>query len=245
MVSEQLEFNVKNFEHRKAYMLQKLSDALDKNEVDRDIIVHLGLLNRLSFCFTTSSCSGRIALIDAPLIGPKYESKKVHRWHDIVKPEDVWNKITEYTPSHILWLKFDSFIISFSVCSIRWAMFFIKLARYMNLKDSGIRSINPKAGYINMDFMSTEKISVPVKTSTSILLDKDSMVHIIKIANFLMRKNKIKLQMLRECLELIVRYVESGHNEPPQLRIFDPVIKKYRDELARLRNSRTFRMYDH
>lgn len=240
---EFLEININNFKNRKKLMLSKLRVAIDSNEVDPDILPHLQIINSLPFCFTTSSCSGRIALIDAPLLGPKYESTKAFRWHSIVDAKLVWTAINEYGPRHILWMKFDSFIISFSTHSLRWAMFFIRLARYINLKDSGIRSINPKAGYINLDFMSTEKLSIPVKSKNGLLIDYESFVHTVNIANFLMKKNKIKLDILRECLEVILEHIKD-HEEPPNLNLFDPVLQKYRERMNELKNDRIFIEYE-
>ncbi len=242
---ENIIFNINNFKNRKKIMLEKLKHAIQNNEVDTDILPHLDILNSLPFCFTTSSCSGRIALIDAPLVGPKYESKKAFRWHSMIDLNSVWEAINSYKPSHILWLKFDSFIISFSVSSITWAMFFIKLARYINLKDSGIRSINPQAGFVNMDFMSTEKISAPIKTPSSLLVSYETLSNILDIANFLMIKNRIKLNMLRDCLELIKQHISDEHMTPPRLQIFQPIVKKYRAKIEELRNNEIFVKYEY
>jgi len=89
-VIEHLEFNINNFRNRKTLMLNKLDEAIKRGEVDKEVLPHLEILNSFPFCFTTSSCSGRIALIDAPLVGPKYESKKAFRWHSPVDTDIVW-----------------------------------------------------------------------------------------------------------------------------------------------------------
>ena len=240
---ETIEINKNNFKNRKNLMLSKLRAAIRSSEVDVDILPHLDIINSMPFCFTTSSCSGRIALIDAPLLGPKYESTKAFRWHSTVDITHVWAAISEYLPRHILWLKFDSFIISFSTYSIRWATFFIRLARYINLKDSGIRSINPKAGYINLDFMSTEKLSIPVKSKGKLLISYESLVHVINIANFLMKKNRIKLDMLKECLKITLQHAKI-HEYPPNLSLFDQVLQEYRKKLSTLKNDPTFIDYE-
>ncbi len=244
VMEEKLVFNINNFRNKKKLMIKKLQEAKDRGEVDTDIVPHLEILNSFPFCFTTSSCSGRIALIDAPLVGPKYESRKAYRWHSIVDPCVIKRAIEEYTPRHILWLKFDSFIISFSVSSIIWASFFIKLARYLNLKDSGIRSINPRAGYVNMDFMSTEKISVPVKTKNSVLVDETTLENIIKLALFLMKKNKIKLSLLYNVLIELRNRVSEETDTPPELRVFDPIIEEYRRKIMELRGDRIYKAYE-
>mgnify|MGYP000070605064 CR=1 FL=1 len=243
-VIEHLEFNINNFRNRKTLMLNKLDEAIKRGEVDKEVLPHLEILNSFPFCFTTSSCSGRIALIDAPLVGPKYESKKAYRWHSPVDADIVWEKINSYTPGHILWLKYDSFIISLSLCSIDWATFFIKLARYLNLKDSGIRSINPRAGYVNMDFMSTEKISTPIRTRKKILIDYEYFNSLMDIANFLMQKNKIKLSLLIECLTLLKDWLNEHPRCIPELKIFDPIISRYRQKINELKSTHTFKKYE-
>lgn len=230
-----MEINVNNFQERKRIMLNKLEEAKRKNEVDKDIIPHIDIMNSWPFVFTTSSCSGRIALIDAPFVGPKKESEKAFRWHSKVDPARVLGAIREYTPRNVLWLKFDSFILAFSVSSLKWAKFFLNLARFINLKDSGIRSINPNAGYINMDFMSTEKLSLPVKISNHIMLSEEDLTKIIQIANFLMDKNKIKLKLLYDILVILDRWIKEGNMFPPALDLFDDAIKVYRRELEVLK----------
>lgn len=229
-----LRFNYKNFLNRKNYMLAKLNDAIRKGDVDENIIPHLNLLNALPFCFTTSSCSGRVLLIDAPLVGPKRESKKVHSWHRLVSFEEVKAVIEKYEPKNVLWLKFDSFIIAFSVASIEWAAFFLKLARQLNLKDSGIRSINPKAGFVNMDLTSTEKMHLPVRTKSTILVDDLYLKRALMIANFLMRKNFLKLDMLKQTLEMLHSWLRNN-NSPPSLDILKPIVSRYLIALTELK----------
>ncbi|MCR8455075.1 MAG: hypothetical protein NDP09_01985 [Crenarchaeota archaeon] len=233
IIESVVRFNYKNFLNRKNYMLAKLNDAIKKGEVDKYIIPHLNLLNSMYFCFTTSSCSGRILLIDAPLIGPKYESKKVRIWHQLADYEEVKASIENYEPKNILWLKFDSFIIAFSVASMEWAEFFLKAARLLNLKDSGIRSINPRAGFINMDLTSTEKMHLPVRTRNDILVDDNYLRNVVIIANFMMQKNLLKLDMLRHTLEILHSWL-GNNNSPPPLDILKPAISEYRTALTEL-----------
>lgn len=234
-----LEFNYNNFLNRKRVSMLKLEEAITKGEVDEQILPHLNLINSLPFCFTTSSCSGRIALIDAPLLGPKRESCKAFRWHDTVSYEVVLEAISSYKPKNVLWLKFDSFIIAFSVASAEWATFFIKLARYLNFKDSGIRSINPRAGFINMDFTSTEKMSFPVRIGDRVLVDEDYLREAIEIANFMMKKNLLKLNLLKETLERLHEWLKDN-DTPPPLGIFDQIISKYRAALVELKRTRHY-----
>lgn len=239
MIVSMLEFNYNNFLSRKKHMLSKLKEAIFRGEVDRQVLPHLNLINSLPFCYTTSSCSGRIALIDAPLIGPKKESKKVLRWHEPVSFGEVRNSIHRYEPKNVLWLKFDAFIIAFSVASAEWAMFFIKFARYLNLKDSGIRSINPRAGFINMDFMSTEKMSLPVRIGKRIIIDDKYLKEAITIANFMMEKNSLKLDLLRKSLERLHEWLKDN-DTPPPLNIFDPLISEYKERLEGLKKTQQY-----
>lgn len=234
-IKEEVIFQYHNFLHRKKIVMEKLKKSLEKGEVDSAIIPHLELINSLPFAYTTSSCAGRIILIDAPLHGAKHISKKVRVWHDTVEFNEVWDVIVNYQPMNILWLKFESFIISFNVASIKWATFFIKLARVLDLKESGIRSIAPESGYIVMDFMSTEKMCLPVALKNEIFVEKNYLEKVINIANLLMVRNKIRLDMLKESLEFIKHWIlVENRKDPPPIKLFEPMVRKYKLRIREL-----------
>ncbi|RLF92142.1 hypothetical protein DRN82_00495, partial [Thermococci archaeon] len=59
----------KNFERAKKEALMSLEIALRRGEVDEDIIPLLEKINSMENYFTTSSCSGRISVMEMPHFG--------------------------------------------------------------------------------------------------------------------------------------------------------------------------------
>ncbi|MGQ4891732.1 MAG: tRNA-wybutosine modification methyltransferase TYW3 [Candidatus Njordarchaeia archaeon] len=204
-----------NFLNRKKQFMEKLQIAKEKNEVDYDIIELLDLINSLPFAYTTSSCSGRIMLIDIPPSEKKFESFRLARWHYVVDYETFWNTIKNYKPKGVLWLKVDSFIIAFAVNSIEWAAYFLKLARLLGLKYSGIRSINIKGEYIILDVASTEHVHLPLSDrERGLLVDEEYAKYIYNIAISKLKKTKSRLRRFHRAIKLLKKLYEEGKVDP-------------------------------
>ena len=204
-----------NFRNRKKQFMEKLQEALDAGLVDEDIIDVLDLINALPFAYTTSSCSGRIMLIDIPPSEKKYESNRIARWHSVIDFDTFWETITNYKPKGTLWLKVDSFIVAFAVNSIDWAAYFLKLARFLGLKYSGVRSINLKADHIILDIASTEHVHLPLSDKEKgLLITKEYGKYIYEIATYKLRKTKERLNRFRVALKILNELYEKGELDP-------------------------------
>ena len=201
--------------NRKKQFMEKLRIAKERNEVDEDVIELLDLINSLPFAYTTSSCSGRIMLIDIPPSEKKFESYRLARWHQVIDFETFWNAIKEYKPRGTLWLKVDSFIIAFAVNSINWASYFLKLARLMGLKYSGIRSINLKSEYIILDVASTEHVHLPVSDEErGLLINEEYARYVYDIAVKKLKKTKRRMEKFRRAMKLLRELCEKGEVDP-------------------------------
>ena len=62
--------------------LSRLKDHMIKGLVDSDLIDFLSEINTRECLFTTSSCSGRVAIISGKNIFNKKNSKIIKTWHD-------------------------------------------------------------------------------------------------------------------------------------------------------------------
>ncbi len=207
----------------------KLSKAVANGEVDQDIIDVLELINSLPFAYTTSSCSGRIMLIDIPPSEKKFESIRIARWHQVINFETFWKTIVNYKPNGTLWLKVDSFIIAFAVSDIRWASFFLRLARLLGLKYSGIRSINLRGGYIIVDISSTEHVHLPLSDKKEgILIDEKYAQYIYNIAIKKLQKTKNRLNKFRKALRIVKEKVNEGKLDP--LNVDFSIFEKLNDK---------------
>jgi len=84
-----------------------------------------------------------------------------------------------------------------------------------------------------MDLTSTEKMHLPVRTRNGILVDDNYLRNVVIIANFMMQKNLLKLDMLRHTLEILHSWL-GNNNSPPPLDILKPAISEYRTALTEL-----------
>lgn len=220
----------KVFLDRKKIFLNKLNIAKKNKEVDEDIVDLLDMFNSIPFIYTTSSCSGRIMLIDVPFNQRKSASKRIAKWHRPVTFDSVWDIIKSYNPKGVLWLKQESFIIALAVPSIEWASYLIRLARLFGFKESGIRSINLDAHHVFLDISGTEKLHVPVSlNSRGLIITREYGEFLINTANKLLFRTKNKLNLLRSIVRKLLVILETNYIEDPRkigFKAFLELLKK-------------------
>src|SRR3989338_5898199 len=112
----------------KKQKLEELENASQENKVDDSITPLLNILNKHENIVTTSSCYGRIVLLEYDLKKGKRESNFYKKWHKKVKSEEVEDAIRNYTLAKeassalvvargaepagaLLWFKVEPFIL--------------------------------------------------------------------------------------------------------------------------------------
>ncbi len=79
--------------------LERLRAHLERGLVDRDIAGFLLELNELKQClFTTSSCSGRVVVLEAADFFDKHGASMLASWHDPVECLEGVRRFCSYTP---------------------------------------------------------------------------------------------------------------------------------------------------
>jgi tRNA wybutosine-synthesizing protein 3 len=73
----------------KTERMKKLDNKICEGEVDEEILPIIEKINSNPNYFTTSSCAGRIALIELPEIGDKEGAEFLGKWHREVEVEEV------------------------------------------------------------------------------------------------------------------------------------------------------------
>ena len=156
-----------NFNNQKKMALSKI-DKSRKGSIDRKIKPLIGLINKNRHYFTTSSCSGRIALIED---GKKHENAVLWQSHDVVDDTASVEILEHIRIKHkergILWLKVEPCMITLISSSIEKASEIVNLAKEAGWKKSGF-SISRK-GRIIVELASTENLAIPLSTDEKIL----------------------------------------------------------------------------
>lgn len=180
------------FESQKKRALERLRIQ----GADEEVAVILQKINSLDDFFTTSSCSGRIALICLPEIGAKREATFIGKWHRPVKKEEVLAAMNDATSSRKgdLWLITQSPIVHVACKSLDKAEALLRIAIGSGFKYSGIKAIAKDDLKVMVEMMSTERMDVPLASDGRIFYSEAYLDFIVSKANFMLARGKEKLK---------------------------------------------------
>jgi len=179
----------KEFLDAKEISLGKLERAYVWDEVDEDILSLLDLINKSEEYYTSSSCSGRILLLQIPEIGDKKQAEFLGRWHRTIKTEEILKSIKK-SDKGIIWLLAQSPIIHIGAKSNSAADKIVKIANASGFKNSHIKSVGKKP---IVEIGSTERLDAPIGEDGALFCEKEHLELLIRISNEVIKKSMLKL----------------------------------------------------
>ncbi len=182
-------------------------DKSQKGSIDKAIIPLLDLINSYDDYFTTSSCSGRIVLIEK-----RGKRKDQARWllasHDKVTLDQVIASLKTQGRNDI-WLKQESWILHVACRRIDSAKDLLKLCHAQGLKRSGITSLGRK---IMVEIMSTESLSTLIAKDGVLLITNGYLKELVDESNYLIDRTRERLASFQEGFS---RMIALNHGNPP------------------------------
>lgn len=178
---------------------KRAMERLRVGGADEEVAGIIEKINGFEGFFTTSSCSGRIALIRLPEIGAKREAEFIGKWHRAVTKEEVLGTIKTSEKGEI-WLLSQSPILHVACRSLEKAKTLLRIAIESGFKYSGIKAIsnsnsNSKDnGKVVVEIMSTERMDVPLGKDGVMFCSESYMEFILSKANFMLERGKGKLK---------------------------------------------------
>ena len=166
------------------------ADGADENA---ELQALLRKINAMRSYFTTSSCAGRIALIELPRIGAKKEAKFLGKWHREITKEELARALKKYRRGE-LWLIAQGPIVHVAARDIEHASRLLKAALRCGFKKSGIISLSKSR--VNVEILSTERIDVPLGTGGRVLCSGEALDFFIEKANAVIGRSAGKLKRL-------------------------------------------------
>ena len=177
--------------------LKKLNKAINENKLDKKIKYIINLINSNNNYFTSSSCSGRIVIIEIPEIGDKKQAKFLGKWHREIHFDEVINSVNT-SKSGMIWLLAQSPILHVKTKSISSADKLIKIAISSGFKNSGIKSIT---GNIVVEICSTERLDTPIGKNGILFSSENHLKFLVDISNYILKKSRRKLNLLKKNLK--------------------------------------------
>ena len=176
------------FEKQKAQALNNYNASASCGDLDMQMKPLLDSINSLKHFYTTSSCIGRIVLIEDK--GGKGNINTLGKWH--YKPAiNEFFKVLKPNEG-ILWFKYESPIMHVVAKTIDSAKALMDVCRHSGFKRSGIQSV--KTERILCEILSTEKIDVPLGENGEIHVSFDYLRFLLKQGGgkFDISQNKLK-----------------------------------------------------
>jgi tRNA wybutosine-synthesizing protein 3 len=187
----------RDFLDGKKIAISKLKKAKIENKVDKGIIQILNLVNNSNNYYTTSSCYGRIILLEIPNIGNKKEAIFLGKWHRTIEFDELISA-SKNSKTGQIWLLSQSPIIHIASKTFDAADRLLKLAISCGFKNSGIKSLGRK---IIVEICSTERLDAPVGSKGILFCNIEHLKLLTSVSNEILNKSFKKLDKLERELK--------------------------------------------
>lgn len=178
----------------KKHHVKKLEEAIRNKKMDPLMIDICQFIAQTKNYFTTSTCSGRITLMDVNEKDEKKENAFFRKWHRKVKLEEVWEGINDNSNIENLWFKQDAFVFVIGTNKMEKTKPIIQACQEAGVKKYGIHHF--EKGKVLMEIFGSKGMSVPVKERKEILVEKEYVQKLVEIANKKWIQNNETLEKL-------------------------------------------------
>lgn len=194
--SEAKKLNKRYINSRKK-AIDSLNREMEMGKVDEKALPIVSKINGKLDFFTTSSCSGRIAILEIPSIGRKKKAKFLGKWHRKVKEDEIKEAIEKATKGDI-WFLVQSPIFHVSTISMENARKLLAVANQSGFKYSSIKAFN---GRVVVEILGTERIDAPIGKDGEIYGGSEYIKILTDVANQMMDRMDYCLRRLEENID--------------------------------------------
>lgn len=181
--------------------MESLEMKICEGEVDEEILPIVESINSNPDYFTTSSCAGRIALIEMPGLGDKESAEFLGKWHREVRVEEVIAEFSKAKDNTTVFLLAQSPIIHIRCRNLESAVKLRNIAVESGLKYSTLKSLtlNSKNEPVKVvvEILSSENIHVPIARSGRFFPNDDYLTFLVENANQALRRAREKLERFK------------------------------------------------
>jgi len=172
-----------------------IAEERDIGYLDPGIEDVLRRLNSLKGVSTTSSCIGRVAIVEGPIHwGRGEDTRIVFKTHGRVRPEDILRVVGRGFES--LWLRANGPILHLRVSSLDCAAHILAMARPHGFKHSGVISLSREGPVVEL--MSAAQMSTPLVLAGRpvVRLDSAGLERLAGAANMVVEEGRRGLEEL-------------------------------------------------
>lgn len=178
-------------------------------------------MNELEYCYSTSSCAGRIIVIKSfqeSQKNKKFNIEWIYLTHDIrddidqAVDEIITNieKINTVNIDEEIWIKLEPPIVSLRILNFENAKYLLDLFRTNGFKNSGIRSLNHD-GSVHLSLVDTHRIETLIGDHYNrLMLSKEYLKILYEKANHKLMASRKRIDHMKEIiLDIISKQQKS------------------------------------
>ncbi len=179
--------------------IESLIKAIEKEKIDKKAMPIVEKINKLEDFFTTSSCSGRIVILEIPSFGKKRRARFLGKWHRKVKIEEVKEALKKASKGEI-WFLVQSPIFHISTISMGNVKKLLTIANHSGFKYSSIKAFN---GKFIVEVLGTERIDAPLGIDGKIFINEPYLKILTDIANKMIERMEKNLKRFERNLDTL------------------------------------------
>ncbi|MCU0851243.1 MAG: hypothetical protein MUC80_08265 [Candidatus Thermoplasmatota archaeon] len=184
------------FMDAKENALKSLNEACDQEKVDEGALPLLSIINKIDGLYTSSSCAGRIVLLEIPHIGDKKGARFLGVWHRTIQQEEL-SAASKKATKGLLWLLAQAPIIHIGAENLPLADRMVKTAVACGFKNSAIRSLGKT---VIIELCSTERLDAPIGRDGGLFCSEKHLTLLVEISNEVIERSSEKMSRLAEKL---------------------------------------------
>ena len=165
------------FKEEKRQAINNLAASVRAGDVDEGVGPVIEAVNSLPDYYTTSSCGGRVVLMQD--IGGKGQNSFIGKWHGRVTVADIDGALKPC--DGVLWFRFECPIIHIMARDVQAAGRLMHQAREAGFKRTGIQSV--KEGRVLVEVLSTERVDAPVMDGGRRMVTNEYLAFLVCQAN--------------------------------------------------------------
>lgn len=178
--------------------LISLFTAMREQKVDRDIIELLMMINSTGGIYTTSSCSGRIGIIEEPDLGAKPLSRWLIKEHRPITFEEAKQSL-RFAKKGLLFLKSQPPILHIVAENFEIAKRIHEIGLLSGFKYTTFKAVN--GGRFLVEINGTEYLTTPLGKDGNVLVDDKYLKFAVDVGNTMLIRAKSRLPRLKENFE--------------------------------------------
>ena len=193
--------NVESFVREKERRLSQLREEVARGLVDEEVVPVLELINRsFKYCYTTSSCSGRIVIIEAPEPGDKPGARLLGKWHRKVSGKEVAEALKQARSRMLVWASAQGPLLHVACMDFESASTILRTGHLAGFKHSCIHVAY--GGRWVVELRSAERIDIPIYFQGKRVVDDPLLI--AEVLNYYLGLGKSRIPRLLRALAVVL-----------------------------------------